>query len=132
MTLVLDDNRIEGLSVFVYRNLHLRCYSIRGNKRGIVFAHLNDGFSVNNAVFKVSSSGRDRVLREKRKNVHAGIRGNFQRSSIPESDNLIKVSYNPYLCDSFYVVGSPDKKVFSAKSVFFLADGIYAEDVVYM
>lgn len=65
------------LRVFVYWNLHRACWSIKalsGPDRGRVVAHAS-AWDVRRADFKVSEAGRQRVIREQRKNVHAGIVG---------------------------------------------------------
>ena len=58
--------------VYVYKNLHKDCWSVRQD--GLVKAHAKE-LSLHSCVFKVSKHGRARVLKEKRKNVHAGIEG---------------------------------------------------------
>jgi hypothetical protein len=62
---------------FVYYNLHRHCLSVRalsGPERGRVIAHAN-ALLMENVTFKVSEAGRQRVLRERAKNVHAGLIG---------------------------------------------------------
>ena len=83
--------------VFVYRNLRKKCWSIRDVKTGLVIAH-KDTVILSWAEFKVSEAGRQRVLREQRKNVHAGIQG-----VLSEVDNTLglRVSYNPYKGPNF-------------------------------
>jgi hypothetical protein len=49
--------------------------------------------------FKVSELGRQRVLREKRKNVHAFIEG--EEISFCGYANTTKVTYNPYKYEKF-------------------------------
>jgi hypothetical protein len=59
--------------------------------------------------FKVSEAGRQRVLREKRKNVHAGVTGTWINADRVESCyeflSMVgrQVSYNPYKYDSFII-----------------------------
>lgn len=65
------------MRVFVYYNLHKKCWSIKalsGNQKGRVVAHA-DAVELKDCEFKVSEAGRQRVIREKRKNVHAGVAG---------------------------------------------------------
>jgi len=65
------------LKVFVYWNLPKECWSVKalnGTRKGKVIYHAEQ-VRVANPVGKVSEAGRQRVLREKRKNVHAGIVG---------------------------------------------------------
>lgn len=55
-----------------------------------------------NVVFKVSQAGRERVLREKRKNVHAFIEGDYAGVTGVTGSNLRFVRYNPYLAGHFF------------------------------
>ena len=64
------------MKVDVYRNLHKKCWSIRSVATGRVVAHKSDA-TVANAKFIVQPAGRAKVLREKKKNVHAFIRGEW-------------------------------------------------------
>ena len=58
--------------VKIYKNLHNGLFSVMQN--GLVVAHI-ESFLLNNVVFKVNESGRQRVLKEKQKNIHAFITG---------------------------------------------------------
>ena len=65
------------MKVDVYRNLHNGMYSIKSREastRGLVIAHA-DRVWLNDVQFIVSEAGRTRVLREKKKYVHAFVRG---------------------------------------------------------
>ena len=65
------------MKVDVYRNLHNGMYSIKSREagtRGLVIAHA-DRVWLNDVEFIVSEAGRNRVLREKKKYVHAFVRG---------------------------------------------------------
>lgn len=106
---------------FIYRNLHKDgcVYSIKaleGVYKGRIIGYAS-GVIVNDVVFKVSEAGRERVRREKKKNVHAGIVGNvvmvshYKRrlTTLKRSEKIHKfpfspltqVTYNPYLYDTF-------------------------------
>lgn len=96
--------------VEVYKNLHRDCFSVR--QGGIVRFH-TEIVCLKDVTYKVSEAGRQRVLREKRKNVHAFVVG-----KICHSQEVIKetfpfpaawVTYNPYKNDSFYVIGDGEK-----------------------
>jgi hypothetical protein len=66
---------------FVYYNLHKLCRSVRalsGPQKGRVVLHA-DALQLENVVFKVSEAGRQRVLRECSRNVHAGMVGELVR-----------------------------------------------------
>ncbi len=121
-------NRISELidpeqPIEVYRNLHKKCWSVR--QRGKVKLH-TDYICLENAEFKVSQKGRERVLKEKRKNVHAVIKGfivdaaeiNKMETALESYGQDIKwvnVTYNPYKYDSF--VTDKEKPIKSARYV---------------
>lgn len=132
------------MRVFIYYNLHRKCLSIKaleGMNKGRVVAHA-EAVTLTDALFKVSESGRQRVLREKRKNVHAGVVGELYRAqglrpvngrldvlllaSLTDTDKLLihgnctGITYNPYKYSSF-VVRSTEAPVASATVV--LVDG---------
>lgn len=87
----------KQLEVFVYRNLHENAFSVRDVKTGRVLAHA-DTVLVRNAEFRVGEKGRQRVLQEKRKNVHAGVRGELvlDFSTIPDQLPANQIRYDPY------------------------------------
>ena len=62
------------MKVEVYRNLNNGRLSIRDAKTKLVIGHA-DRVKLLDVTFHVSQAGRERVLREKRKNVHAVVRG---------------------------------------------------------
>lgn len=97
------------MKVFVYFNLHRKLWSIKameGENKGKVIGH-ESFISLAQAYPKVSKAGRKRVLKDKQKNVHAGIVG-YRSEKLVEAlfENLDlsaeHVTYNPYLHDSFY------------------------------
>ncbi len=86
--------------VEVYYNLHKKCLSVR--KRGLVVDHVNS-ILLKNARFVVQPAGRKRVLKEKRKNVHAFVRG--ERVAVASFDGKSeRITYNPYKYKSFVSV----------------------------
>lgn len=96
------------MKVFVYFNLHKKCWSVKaleGERKGRVIRHTNE-LTLRDVTFKVSEAGRQRVLREQRKNVHAGAVGTLC-DPIPR-ENWERVSYNPYKAGHFSDVnGNP-------------------------
>lgn len=88
--------------IYVYRNLHTNGYSIKQNNK--VVAHAKR-LCIKDCKFVVSENGRQRVLKEKQKNVHAFIRGYYTTSGMGTSaiknDLPVEVTYNPYVTDSF-------------------------------
>lgn len=90
------------MKVFCYRNLRYKTvmWSVRSCKTGRVVTH-QPLVILKNCELKVSKAGRVRVLKEKRKNVHAGIQG--EKMPIPSRWSMPwrRVEYNPYLYESF-------------------------------
>lgn len=115
------------MQVFVYRNLHNHCLSIKameGPLRGKVIAHAHRVL-LEDAVFKVSLAGRNRVLAERQKNVHAGVVGTLLRAEVlqfryeglvfadfespqglAQSSDCLHIKYDPYKADHFFEVDS--------------------------
>jgi hypothetical protein len=94
---------------FVYFNLHRKCFSIKaleGPMKGRVIAH-RDRALLFDAKFKVSEAGRQRVLKEQRKNVHAGVVGIWTDSAGDDAHidmiavNGSAITYNPYKYGTF-------------------------------
>jgi hypothetical protein len=97
------------MKVFVYFNLHRKCFSIKaleGPNKGRVIAH-RDKVLIYGGTFKVSEAGRQRVLRERKKNVHAGVVGEWVGSVDDELTierivyNGTPITYNPYKYNTF-------------------------------
>jgi hypothetical protein len=100
------------MKVFVYFNLHKKVWSIKaleGERKGRVIAH-KDFVILGDAKAKVSEAGRQRVLRERKKNVHAGLVGewlNNEEGKLIDAEllgdciNPHMVVYNPYKYKTF-------------------------------
>lgn len=102
----------------VYRNLHASppAWSVRNRSTGRVVAR-PAGVLVTGASFVVSAAGRERVLREGRKNVHAFVRGCVDTdASEPDLSGWAEVTYNPYRFASF-VTASGHVTVLRAEAV---------------
>ena len=125
------------MRVFVYFNLHKKCFSIKaleGDRKGRVIAHSNTVL-LEGCKLLVSEAGRQRVLREKRKNVHAGVSGTWINYCTNRANNAFdfismigrQVTYNPYKYDSFVIKAteqSVDKADVVGMKVFADAEGI--------
>lgn len=72
---LLPGEQVIYKTCFVYRNLTRGCYSLKDVKTRKVIAHASEVSLVGGVAFKVSAKIRDRVRREKKKYVHAGIVG---------------------------------------------------------
>ena len=92
--------------VDVYFNLHRKLYSIRaceGPNKGRVIAHRHT-VTLIDPTFKVSQAGRARVLKERKKNVHATVRGGWYDPDDKLGFNPYEgreITYNPYQMCSF-------------------------------
>ena len=90
--------------VQVYYNLHKKCLSIR--HKGKVIEHAQE-VTLTDARFHVQQAGRERVLKQKRKNVHAYISGKLKETfwftQAPKYIWTAKqhVTYNPYKYKNF-------------------------------
>jgi hypothetical protein len=75
-----------------------------------VVGHVNSVL-LENVTFKVSQAGRERVIKNKRKNVHAYVYGTL--IEIETKNKLpVAVKYNPYKYSNFVVNDIP---IFAAK-----------------
>jgi len=111
------------MRVEVYYNLHKKCLSVRaleGDRKGRVISHPG-AVTLRNAKFVVQPAGRRKVLNEKRKNVHAFVRGElnmlyskFPSIPLPDPDKI--ATYNPYKYETF-VNASTGQPVLSADKV---------------
>ena len=90
--------------VQVYYNLHKKCLSVR--HKGKVIEHAQE-VTLTDARFHVQQAGRERVLKEKRKNVHAYVSGKLKETfwftQAPKYIWTAKqhVTYNPYKYKNF-------------------------------
>lgn len=110
------------MRVFVYWNLHKGKWSVKameGENKGRVIARV-DGIALKNASFRVSRAGRERVIREQRKNVHAGVVGKLMVGE--DFFGTTQVTYNPYKYTTFVNKDNPDEVIRYAPKVNFLAD----------
>lgn len=97
----LIDKPSYGRRVQVYKNLHKGCYSVRDAKTKRVIYHTNKIY-LQEVVFKVSESGRQRVLKEKRKNVHAMVEGVWLPFLPVTMSTKYSIVYNPYKGNKFH------------------------------
>lgn len=86
------------MKVDIYYNLHRHCWSVvarEGADRGRVVAHLPRAV-VADATLVVREGGRLRALQERRKNVHAFVRGRLLAEGVEMPEGLRPISYNPF------------------------------------
>lgn len=108
---------------YIYRNLHTGGFSIK--QRGRVIDRDNF-FIAKNVTFKVNELGRQRVIKEKRKNVHAySVCDKYTFASNKDADlvdRLSVVTYNPYVAGYFTCDG---QKIENANTVLFCKGRCY-------
>jgi hypothetical protein len=120
--------------VRVYRNLHTGTLSMQKRIKGKgwrVVAH-PAGVILTDVKFVVNEGGRQRVLKEKKKNVHAYIQGTLRLQLDEGSDRHFntepgwatgkRAKYNPYKYDSW--VDDEGFRVENADTVVVTADGM--------
>lgn len=91
------------MRVRVYFNLHKKVFSVQDKKTRKVIGH-TEHIILENVKFIVSESGRQRVLREKKKNVHAFVEGDVLENGIFDM-KYSNVTYNPYRDSTFMYSG---------------------------
>ena len=113
------------MKVSVYRNLHNGLISIKSDSCGLVLGHAKS-VDIVWAKFVVHESGRQRVLKDKKKNVHAYVKGilmdvrgfkpyrgrwngGVSRGPRDTIHKVTVVSYNPYKAPHFVIKGTGDK-----------------------
>ncbi len=109
---------------YIYRNLHTKGFSIK--YRGKVVDRGNCFFG-ENVTFKVSELGRQRVITDTQKNVHAyAVCDKYYHAGAVQtgSDDKI-ISYNPYKVGNFIYNG---KKIETADVVLFTAGKCYLHE----
>lgn len=131
----------------VYKNLHRDCYSVLTKRRDcddeplrwLLYKHCNN-LILANCRFHVREGGRQRVIKQRKKNVHAFIEGEIKALNVSiyslfgenyreEIDKKIaegtirKISYNPYDNSSF--VDADGNPVYYADRVIFTVFGVF-------
>ena len=112
--------------VFVYRNIHTNCFSVRSVRTGLVIDHM-ESILLRDVQFVVGQAGWKRVVETGVKNVHAGCRG------VPIDDVRIKVgqpirynhhkgNYFHYRCNGREIYEAPlvlmkDNKIYLAEEL---------------
>ena len=123
MKILITESQFEsaflGKRVMVYYNLHKHTFSVTFDGKVIMHA---DFVKLSDVEFRVRKGGRDRVRREKSKNVHAFVIGyledfcQYPCENIPKEPNGIVVTYKPDVYDSF-VYKDTEEPVFHANVV---------------
>lgn len=112
------------MKVLVYKNLHRGMWSVLNKKTRLVISH-EEKVYLKDCKFVVRKGGRERVRREKKKNVHAFIEGTIitkdEALTLMATDSFpLSVTYDPYKYDTFMScsIGTGLEPIFSAPLVF--------------
>ena len=114
-----------GDKVMVYYNLHKHTFSVRSNNRVIVHA---DYVKLVDVEFKVRPAGREKVIKDKQKNVHSFVIGtlvdycSYPCKDMPTEPNNNVVTYNPYKYNSF-VMKDTEEPIYQASVVKMINSG---------
>ena len=104
----------------VYFNLHQRLFSVREHGRVVDRAEC---LHIESPRFVVQPAGRQRVLQEQRKNVHAFVRGEvIGNCGPPHGLETSYVSYNPYKAEHFCLDGDVGQPIFEADHAWLVLD----------
>lgn len=120
------------MRVRVHRNLHRGDWSVKqyvdigGTNAWRVRDHV-ERITLLQPTFHVSEAGRQRVLRDKRKNVHAYVEGIVAPNGYAAIANLVRASYNPYVHTAFVIEsrnsgGWPTPMAIKSAKLAYLAD----------
>lgn len=104
----------EGRKVEVYRNLHFDgvIWSVRCCKTKIVLGHTST-IVLRDAELVVQPAGNKKVRKQKRKNVHAFVRGYMFDGRLIRTHKFRPATYDPYKHTTF-VIKYTSRKVFNA------------------
>jgi hypothetical protein len=108
----LDQPLVVGQPVRVYKNLHRDCWSVQARipGKGWRVVRHSEVVVLEGATFQVNEAGRQRVLVERKKNVHAFVYGRFVRLTDGPGDAPFGLSahgparvvtYNPFKAGHF-------------------------------
>lgn len=124
MIYVLSGKELKnGQAIRIYRNLRKNLFSIQDKKTRRLIAYA-DSILLTNVEMKIGQAGQLRTRKERQKNVHAYIVGNFVESpeyAIIKRTIWSQIYYNPYKTDTFINLdnGEPVYKALNG----FLEDG---------
>lgn len=136
----IHDNSLESLfpgeRVRIYKNLHRNCYSVlrkyydpqKKRFSWLVWNYLFE-MTLENPTFIVREKGRQRVIKEKKKNVHAFIEGTLSNEKPPKFSATInpRIKYDPYKDKHFWMapVSCVDANKHNFSFVHLSEDGVY-------
>ena len=121
MGLITEDinQDLIGKKDMVHYNLHKKTFSVQYQGKVVLYA---DYVKLSNVEFRVREGGKEKVRKEKRKNVHAFVIGTlmdyceFPCENMPPETNDNVITYNPYEYDSF-VKKDSEEPIYKANEI---------------
>ena len=107
-----------------YRNLHKACISVKEGSPKCVRRCVQQ-IELSDVKFVVGDAGRKRVRREKRKNVHAYVRGTPKKRRRTKGLCAVEVTYDPYKYKTF-VTREGKRPIHDAEFAVVRPDGVTA------
>jgi hypothetical protein len=109
---------------YTYRNLNFGT-NFSTKHHGIVINYFEYAI-IKDGQFRVSDAGRERCLREQKRNVHAFIASTaeptaVERAMLPPAHKLAEVKYNPYRANTF--INTKTGNAISTARAIYLIDG---------
>lgn len=104
---------------YIYRNLRTGGFSVRYCGRVIDRLHT---FTAEGVEFRVNEKGRQKVIKDRQKNVHAFVVADkytvekYPILTVDEVDRMIRITYNPYTDTQFKCHGF---NFYSARKIIF-------------
>ncbi|WP_374723110.1 hypothetical protein [Peribacillus tepidiphilus] len=122
MIIVNSGNELrKGQQIQVYRNIRKGIFSIKDVKTRRVIAYGTD-IKLSNIKMQVQKLGRERVRREKWKNIHAFVTGTYEGvDQIDINEGWDLIYYNPYTTETF-IKKATGEAIFSAEKAY-LSEG---------
>ena len=88
------------MRIFVYWNIYDKVFTVQNRLTGRVRRHA-ESLTLRDADFEIDQAERDRMIRDARKTLHAGVRGEIV-PDVPESlEGWTQVIYVPELHEGF-------------------------------
>lgn len=113
---------VPGRKVEVYRNLHTGTLSVRDAKTKLVIGHA-DRVELMSVELKVSEAGRQRAVREGRRNVHAFAIGYETDAQLTVTGE--RITYNPFRAPHFHFAATQEAAAITGAAVI-LPTGVFA------
>jgi hypothetical protein len=100
----MEETQSKPVKAEIYRNLHRGGFSIRSCRTGLVVGYTDD-IVVRNAKLVVQPGGRRRAMEQRKRNVHAFVRGEITEiaevAAEATASTTAEVTYNPFRNETF-------------------------------